>query len=139
MLEDTDLLKGLDDLAVDGAGGIDVVVGAGATVLDGAVDLAEAANTNGLAEVDVTSDGSGTDVVPSNCQMCRQRKNDIVGSVVPVSVLGRELVGARGLDSVNPSCTNYQFPIDHETSSVEVTHQGWGAFPDASRTQSKQR
>jgi dihydrodipicolinate synthase/N-acetylneuraminate lyase len=67
VLEDTDLLEGLDDLAVDGARGIDVVVGAGATVLDGAVDLAEAANTNGLTEVDVTSDGSGTDVVPSKC------------------------------------------------------------------------
>lgn len=27
----------------------------------------------------------------------------IFGAVVPVSILGRELVGSRGLDSVNPS------------------------------------
>lgn len=64
MLEDTDLLEGLDDLTVDGAGGIDVVGGAGAAVLGGTVDLAETANTDGLAHVDVASDGSGADVVP---------------------------------------------------------------------------
>lgn len=86
-LEDTDLLEGLHDLTVDGAGGIDVVGGASATVLGRAVDLAEAANTDGLAHVDVASDGGGADVVP-------------------VGVLGRELVGSGGLDSVNPSCWN---------------------------------
>lgn len=41
-----------------------MVVGAGAAVLGRAVDLAETANTDGLAEVDVTSDSGGTDVVP---------------------------------------------------------------------------
>ena len=111
MLKDTDLLEGLDDLTVNGAGGIDVVVGAGATVLDGSVDLAETANTDGLAHVDVASDGGGADVVPVKYASIRQ----ITGSrnlasitngefyVVPVGVLGRELVGGGGLDSVNPS------------------------------------
>lgn len=61
-----------------------MVVGAGATVLGRAVDLAQAADTDGLAHVDVTGNGSGADVVP-------------------VGVLGRELVGAGSLDSVNPS------------------------------------
>lgn len=65
VLKDTDLLERLDDLAVDGTGGIDVVVGAGATVLGRAVDLAQAANTDGLAHVDVTGNGSGADVVPA--------------------------------------------------------------------------
>ena len=61
-----------------------MVGGASATVLGRAVDLAEAANTDGLAHVDVAGDGGGADVVP-------------------VGVLGRELVGSGGLDSVNPS------------------------------------
>lgn len=69
VLKDTDLLEGLEDAAVDGAGGIDVVVGARAAVLGRAVDLAQTADTDGLTEVDVTSDGSGADVVPSGGQI----------------------------------------------------------------------
>ena len=49
LLKDTDLLKSLHDLAVDGAGGVNVVGRAGAAVLGGSVDLAEAAYTNSLA------------------------------------------------------------------------------------------
>lgn len=41
-----------------------MVGGAGATVLGRAVGLAQTANTDGLADVDVTGDGGGTDVVP---------------------------------------------------------------------------
>lgn len=85
MLEDTDLLKSLEDLAVDGAGGVDVVGGTAATVLGGAVDAAEAANTDGLAEVDVAGNGGGADVEP-------------------VNVLGGHLLGGTGLDGVNPAC-----------------------------------
>jgi hypothetical protein len=62
-----------------------VVGGARAAVLGGSVDLAEAAYTDSLAHVDVTGDGSGTDVEP-------------------VDVLGRELIGVARLDSVNPAC-----------------------------------
>ena len=64
VLKDTDLLEGLEDATVDGAGGIDVVVGAGAAVLGRTVDLPQTANTDGLAEVDVTGDSGGTNVVP---------------------------------------------------------------------------
>jgi len=64
LLEDTDLLERLHDLAVDGAGGVDVVRWAGTAVLWRAVDLPEAADTDGLAEVDVAGDGGGADVVP---------------------------------------------------------------------------
>lgn len=109
MLEDTDLLEGLHDLTVDGAGGIDVVGGAGAAVLGGTVDLAETANTDGLAHVDVASDGGGADVVP----ICKYslitlalfffEMFELMAVVVPVGILGRELVGGGGLDSVNPS------------------------------------
>jgi hypothetical protein len=91
-LYDADLLERLEDLAVNGAGGVNVVGGARAAVLGGTtlvstllssrcligvrvpVDLAETANTDGLAHVDVTGDGGGADVEP-------------------VDVLGRQLVG----------------------------------------------
>lgn len=64
MLKDTNLLEGLEDLAVDGAGGVDVVAGARATVLGATVNLAETADTDGLAEVDVAGDSGSADVVP---------------------------------------------------------------------------
>lgn len=85
LLEDTDLLKGLHDLAVNGAGGIDVVGWARTTVAGGAVDLAKTADTDGLAEVDVAGDGRGA-------------------NVVPVDGLRWELLGGAGLDRVNPTC-----------------------------------
>jgi len=61
-----------------------VVAGAGTTVLLSTVGLAETTDTDGLAEVDVTSDGSGTDIEP-------------------VHALGGELLGVASLDGVNPS------------------------------------
>lgn len=63
-LDNTNLLEGLEDAAVDLAGGVDVVGGAGTAVLGGSVDLAETADTDGLAEVDVTSDSGGANVEP---------------------------------------------------------------------------
>jgi hypothetical protein len=84
LLKDTDLLKSLHHLSVDGAGSIDVLGGTAATVLGSAVDLAETADTDGLAEVDVAGDRGGTDVEP-------------------VNVLGRELLGGTSLDSVDPT------------------------------------
>jgi hypothetical protein len=78
LLEHTDLLEGLHDLAVDGTGSVNVVRGAHAAVLGGAVGLAEAADTDGLAHVDVAGDGGGADVEP-------------------VDVLGRELLGGCNL------------------------------------------
>lgn len=64
VLEDADLLESLEDLTVDGAGGIDVVGWAGAAVLGASVNLPQAADTDGLAHVDVTGNGSGADVEP---------------------------------------------------------------------------
>lgn len=61
-----------------------MTAGAGAAVLGGTVDLAQTADTDGLAHVDVTGDGSGADVVP-------------------VNVLGRKLLGGTSLDSVDPT------------------------------------
>lgn len=84
VLDDVDFLEGLENLAVDGAGGVDVVRGADTTVPGGTVDLAEAADTDGLAEVDHAGDGGGADVEP-------------------VNVLGRELLGGTGLDDVDPA------------------------------------
>ena len=84
LLEDLDLFKSLEDLAVDAAGGIDVLRGARAAVLGAAVDLAETADTNRLPEVDVAGDGGGADVEP-------------------VDVLGGHLLGGAGLDCINPT------------------------------------
>lgn len=66
VLKDTNLGKRLADLAVNGAGGVDVVGRARATVLGATVDLAQTADTDGLAHVDVTGDSGGTDVVPDS-------------------------------------------------------------------------
>jgi len=85
LLEHVDLLEGLHDLAVDGAGGVDVVAWAHTPVLDAAVDLPQAADTDGLAHVDVAGDGGGADVEP-------------------VNALRRELLGAASLDGVGPTC-----------------------------------
>jgi hypothetical protein len=84
VLNDANLLEGLEDLAVNRAGGVDVVRGTVATVLGGTVDAAETADTDGLAEVDVTSHGGGADVEP-------------------VNVLGRELLGDTSLDGIDPT------------------------------------
>lgn len=84
MLNDANLLEGLEDLAVDGAGGVDVLGGTAATVAGGTMDLAETADTDSLAEVNVAGDRGGTDVVP-------------------VNVLGRELLGNTSLDGVDPT------------------------------------
>ena len=64
LLEHTDLLQRLHDLAVDRARGIDVVRRPRAAVLGAAVDFAHAADADGLAHVDVAGDGSGADVEP---------------------------------------------------------------------------
>lgn len=103
VLKDTDLLEGLQDLTVDGARGVDMVGGAVAAVLGRAVDLAEAVDTDGLAEVNVTGDGGGADVVPIILVRWRCGFALMLYGIVPVGVLGRELVRGRGLDSVNPS------------------------------------
>ena len=64
VLNDANLLEGLEDLAVDGTAGIDVPGGADTPVLGSTVGPAETANTDGLAEVDVAGDGSSANVEP---------------------------------------------------------------------------
>ena len=83
-LDDTNLLERLHDLAVDAAGGVDVLRGPRAPVLGRAVHLPEAADADRLAEVDVARDGRGA-------------------HVEPVDVLGRQLARGAGLDDLNPS------------------------------------
>jgi hypothetical protein len=84
LLKDTNLFQSLHNLAVDTATGIDVLGRTDTSVLGGTVDLAKAANTDSLAEVDVTGNGSGADVEP-------------------IGVLRRQLAGGTGLDGVNPA------------------------------------
>lgn len=56
-LKDTDLLEGLDDVALDTGGRVAVVAGLDTTAVLGAVELGEGTNTDVLAEVDVTGNG----------------------------------------------------------------------------------
>ena len=83
-LNHTNLLQALQDLSVDGTGGVNVMGWAGTTVLLSAVGLAETADTNRLAEVDVTGDRSGADVIP-------------------VDGLWREFLVVAGLYGINPT------------------------------------
>ena len=103
LLEDTDLLQGLHDLAVDGAGGGDVVGRSHAAVLGGTVDLAQTANTDGLAEVDVAGDGGGADVEP-------------------VDVDRGKLLGGASLDGVNPTWAKSAY-------CMSVCREGWVGLP----------
>lgn len=97
-LNNANLGQGLQDLAVNGAGGVDVLAGAGTAVLGGTVQLAETADTDGLAQVDETGNRGGADVVP-------------------VNVLGRQLLGGTSLDGVNPA-RNGQLALTLQESSV---------------------
>ncbi len=116
-LEDLDLLKGLHDLAIDAAAGLNVVGRARAAVLGAAVHPAETANTDGLAHVDVAGDGGGADVEP-------------------VDVLGGHLLGGAGLDGIDPTCTDAVSEVIcsfEAHRAVGVTNRAQGACPDASR------
>jgi hypothetical protein len=57
-LQDVNLLQGLENLASNGAGGLDVVGGAGTAVDGTTVELLEGTDTNAAAEVDVAGNGS---------------------------------------------------------------------------------
>lgn len=58
LFQDIDLLKGLEDLALDTATGIDVVAGAGTAIDTATVELSEGTYTNAGAKIDVTGDRS---------------------------------------------------------------------------------
>ena len=64
LLQDTDLLQRLHDLAIHGPAGIDVMGGTGASILLRAVEFPKTADTDSLSEVNVSCDGGGTDVIP---------------------------------------------------------------------------
>ena len=57
LLKDTDLLKGLADLALHGCRAVGVVRGAVASSLTSAVEFCECADSDVFAEVDVSCDG----------------------------------------------------------------------------------
>lgn len=84
LLKNTDLLQSLEDLSVNRSGSIYVVGWAGTTVAGGTVNLAQTADTDSLAEVHMSGDGSGT-------------------NVEPVDGLRWELLGGASLDGINPT------------------------------------
>jgi hypothetical protein len=81
-----------------------VVGGARAAVLGATVDLAETADTDGLAHVDVTGDSGGTDVVPGGEILAEVRHLGPWEKVLPVNALRRKLLKVTSLDSVAPTC-----------------------------------
>jgi hypothetical protein len=99
LLQDTDLLECLHDLAVDTSGSVHVVRWTRAAVTSGSVDLSQASDTDGFSQVDMSSDGSSTDVEP-------------------VDRLGREFLCWPGLDGVNPTYTG-----QHPQSKLEEEAQ----------------
>lgn len=121
-LKDTDLLERLDNVALDTGGRVAVVAGADTTTVLGAVELGEGANTDVLAEVDVTGNGRCEGSVESSRrpQFREERRGEgeqvpfsrapfsqdsrlLTGAdVVPVGVVRSKLLLATGLDNVDP-------------------------------------
>ena len=87
--------------------------GTSATVLGVSVDLAKTADTDGLAEVDVTGNTSGT-------------------NVEPVDVLGGKLARRAGLDSINPTCrgllVSYGYSLTENAIMAKYV-PGMGSLP----------
>lgn len=83
LLQQVQLLQSLESLAVDGTSSILVVGGASAAALLAAVDQVQGTNTNSRAQVNVAGDGGDA-------------------HIEPVRVVWGHLLGAAGLDQVNP-------------------------------------
>lgn len=64
LLQDANLLQTLHHLPIDTPASIDMMRGAGSTILRRPMDLPQAADAHGLAQVDVPCDGRGTHIVP---------------------------------------------------------------------------
>lgn len=64
LLENTNTLETLNDLALNRTGGVSVVRRAETAVGGTTVELSEMADTDSLAKVDVTGEGGGADVEP---------------------------------------------------------------------------
>jgi hypothetical protein len=87
-LKDTDLLERLDNVALDTGGRVAVVAGADTTTVLGAVELGEGANTDVLAEVDVTGNGRYEGSVESSRRpQFREERRGRAGAILPRSVL----------------------------------------------------
>lgn len=125
-LKDTNLLEGLNDVALDTGGRVTVVAGADTAAVLGAVELGEGANTDVLAEVDVTGNGgwrwgqlpcsvvmlgkrsdasedSARERMSCPLDRIQQRGLLLTGTdVEPVGVVGSELLLGTSLDDVDP-------------------------------------
>lgn len=97
-LKDADLLKSLHNLTVNRAGSVNVTAGARAAVLGATMGLAQTANTDGLAEVDVAGNSGGADVEPVNA--ARKVSQGRVFEKAAALLLGRELAARASLDGV---------------------------------------
>ena len=116
VLKHADLLERLQHLTVDRAGAVNVVGGAVAAVLGRAVDLAETVDTESLAEVDVTGDASGADVVPIEIHCVRP-------FFLPASTM---CICMYGWSYQSASWGGSSFELEVLTVS---THPGMGSFP----------
>lgn len=109
LLEDVDLLKGLKNLALDRAGGLDVVRWARATVDTATVNLSESTNTNALAKVDVASNRGYKTIEEKKRSVCHCNRIvlfvDIYLTSVdvePIGVIGSKLLVGASLNNVDP-------------------------------------
>jgi hypothetical protein len=101
LLQNTDLLKTLENLSDHRARSVLVVRWAGATVDSITVDLGETANTDILAQVDVAGDRGGSLVEPA------------------LRVLRRELVASGGLNELDVT-GNVKFALSLQERGVGV-------------------
>ena len=105
-LEHAELLERLDDLPLDGAGAVAVVGRSVATVDGGTVELLESADADRLAEVDVSRDGSRSNVVPIMTKKAGKPSYSLSykksRAHSPVGVVWGKLLGSAGLDRVHP-------------------------------------
>lgn len=100
-LNDTDLLKSLNDLSVDGPRSIDVLRRSDTSVLGVTVKLVQLTNTDLLSQVDVSGDRGSTLVEPA------------------LSILWWHLVTTGGLDDVDVTW-NLQLTLSLQEGSVGV-------------------
>jgi hypothetical protein len=79
----------------------------------------------------VARDGGGADVVPAKLKFsrCRFHRRGRRKGDAPVRVLGRELLGARGLDGVNPRCKIVSFGFNSLIDGWQGDKPGIGSLP----------
>ena len=131
LLQHTDLLEGLHDLAVDTSTSIDVVRWTTASVASWAVNLSESSYTDGLAEVDWRKLGSAIAIGVLDSAIPTMARDWSGSDIEPIDRLRWKLLGWAKLDGINPT-GNWQFTL--RSSSATIFWERQYNQPGASKT-----